>query len=997
MSARHVVVSDAAGHPPVGRGDDDHVAFADRASGLSDATSIVGRMPELERLHGIRDAAFDGGFGCALVGGEAGVGKTSLVNAAAAIADRDVAGLTIARGECVPLGGEGLPYAPVVGLLHDLAHRFTEATLLEWAGAGAAELCWLIPEFGDPQEPVDAGGAQTRLRLFETIAGLIEEAARRAPLLIVIEDLHWADDSSRHLIEFLLRAIGPVPVMLILTYRTDELTRRHPLRPFLAELGRLPVVTRVEVGPLGAAEVEQLITSGSAALGVADEQRSLIKRVVRASGGIPYFAVELARASSSVGSDLPETLRDTLLLRVSRVGEECQRLLRLLAIGGNRVEHDLIAAVAELPAGELESTLREAVEANLLIPDSSGYAFRHALMREVLDDDLLPGERTRMHRAYAPSLEGMSVGPTLPESVRAVELARHWYAARDNAEALRWSVAAARLQRYGFSEALRLYERALELHEVVPDADRIAAPLLTLLDEAASSAADAGEPERALALLDEALRLTDEETDPLTAADRLSEKSRVLQNLMQPGALETVDRALSLVPREPPTRRLADVLTMRAARLLLLHKPASIEAAREAIVAARQVDAIGLEAHARNTLGSALIVLDVDPEQGWTELDQAGALSPVSDNVRLRHSINCSDTLYQTGRYRESFDVAVRARDVAGRLGQERRSGVMLAGNAAEAAMALGDWSRARELVEWALKLSPPGNHWVHQRRLLASILLWVDDDADAAAEILCEISAHSQLAATGPQYFAALQQSLAEVALANGDPVGAWDIERRTLDTLPWAELGHDLPALGVAAMAYGRADGRPADWAPWLRQRMIFRDTLPITRQWASYIEAELRASTQQWTSAIATMRAAAAPPHMIGYATLRSAASQLADGQHDEARRSAQVARELADRMGLRLLQRWVVEFCDAAFADDPKGVRSGDSPQPDVGGGLTPREQEVLTLVADGLSNRQIGQQLVISTKTASVHVSNILAKLGVGSRGEAAAVFRAGRP
>lgn len=988
MSARHVVVSDAAGLPPVGRGDDDRVAFADRASGLPDATSIVGRAAELIRLQSIREAAFSGVFRCALVGGEAGVGKTSLINAETAFAGREVDGVTVLRGECVPLGGDGLPYAPVVGLLHDLADRFGEATLLEWAGAGSAELRWLIPEFGVPEEAVDASGPQSRLRLFETIAGLIEEAARRAPLLIVVEDLHWADDSSRHLIEFLLRAIGSVPVMLILTYRTDELTRRHPLRPFLAEVGRLPTVTRVEVGPLGASDVEKLITSGSAGLSAApDDQQTLIKRVVRASGGIPYFAVELARASSSVGSDLPDTLRDTLLLRVSRVGEDCQRLLRLLAVGGNRVEHDLIAAVSELPPDQLEPILREAVEANLLLPDNTGYAFRHALMREVLNDDLLPGERTRMHRSYALALQGLDAGPTLSEQLRVVELARHWYAARDNSQALRWSVEAARMQRYGFSEALRLYERALELYEVVPVSERAVGPVVTLLDEAALAAADAGEPDRALALLDEALRRTDEHDDPLGAADRLSEKSRVLQNLMQPGALETIDRAVQLVPRDPPTRRLADVLTMRAARLLLLRKPQSIEPAREAIAVARLVGATGLEAHARNTLGSALIVLDIDAEQGWAEMERAGALTPVSAMVQLRHSINCSDTLYQTGRYQESLDVADRGRSDADRFGLERRSGVMLAGNAAEASMALGDWSRARELVEWALKLSPPGNHWVHQRRLLAAILLWVEDDVAAADDILCEVSRHSQLAVTGPQYFAELRRSEAELALATGDPQRAWQIVTTTLDALPWVELGHDLPALGVAAMAFGQVgDDQRAEWEGWLRGRMVFSDSVPITRQWASYIEAELTPSVDGWATAIERMRESSAPPHMIAYATLRWAMAQIAEGRRDEARHTLAAARQQADRMGLRLLQRWVHEVEIASAVASPTGALSDPS-------GLTPREREVLGLVADGLSNRQIGQRLVISTKTASVHVSNILAKLGVGSRGEAAAVYR----
>ncbi|WP_168207612.1 ATP-binding protein [Microlunatus elymi] len=952
---------------------------------------IVGRQAELALLGRLRDAAFTGDAGTALIGGEAGVGKTTAVNAFIADCLQQRSDTAVIRGECVPLGGDGLPYAPIVGLLRDLADQVGPELMIEWAGGAAADLGTLLPELAIADEPADLTQQQQhRLRIFEAVVGLVERAARQTPLLVVIEDLHWADDSSRHLIDFMLRAITDVPVLLILTYRTDELTRRHPLRPFLGEIGRLPTVHRIELGPLSDADLETLIIN-TAVASPGSDQAGLIKRVVRASGGVPYFAVELVRASAGGSNELPETLRDTLLLRVSRVGMGCQQMLRTLALGGNRVEHELIAEVSDLPDDQLELILREAVDANLLIADRTGYGFRHALMREVLRDDLLPGEQTRLHRTYAESFERLGDNSDLWQpSVRAVALAHHWYAARDNERAFRWSVQAARLLRSGFSEALRLYERALELWEVVSDPEQVAGPLVRVLQEAAEAAVNAGEPERSLALLEEALSCTDPATDPLWTADLLVDKARRLQALIRPGVLETINAAMELVPVDPPSRRLADVLTMRANMLLLLDKPAAADAARKAIDVARAVGATGLEAHARNTLGCALATMaGADPEAGLAELRRAGELNS-NERVQLRQIVNLSDTLTMLGRYREALDIATEGRDIAVRYGRERHSGVMMAGNAAEAALALGDWARARELVEWALRLSPPGNHWIHQRRLLAAIVLWADDDLETTEEVLTDLQRFSQLEVNGPQYFVAIRGCEAELALAQGNPVLAGEIALSTLDVMPWSDPGHDLPLVGVAAMAYGRAaDIRPADWDGRIRSRLGFDPTLPITRQWLPLISAELESSTERWLSATSAMRSEGSPPHLIGYAWLRLAEYQAADGLREESRRSAGHARELAERIGLRLLARWVDEFGTASGLVRPAGRRA-DSSLP----GLTARELEVLALVADGLSNRQIGERLVISTKTASVHVSNILSKLAVGNRAEAAARYRA---
>jgi len=982
-------VASPAGFPIPGS-DGDPAAPTSRASAAQGAAVIVGREPEFARLSALREDAFTGQAGAVLIAGEAGVGKTSLANAFISETVHNDPAVRVVRGECVPLGGEGLPYAPVVGMLHDLADLFGETELLRRAGAGAAELRWLVPEFDAEDHradhPVDGTRPENRLRLFETVARLVQDAARLSPLIIMVEDLHWADESSRHLIDFLIRAVAGVPVLIMISYRTDELTRRHPLRPFLAEIGRVPTVHRIEVGPLSPTAVEQLITISSRDID-RDQNPSrpeLIKRVAMASGGIPYFVVELLRAGQT-GEELPDTLRDTLLLRISRVGEECQRLLRLMAVGGNRVEHTMIAAVSELPAAQLERDLREATEAALIMPDRSGYAFRHALMREVLHDDLLPGELTRMHRSYASALEQHP--GLLPDSVRAVQLAHHWYAARDNQAAFHWSVEAARLQRYGYAEALRHYERALELWEVVGEPEAVAGPLPEFLDKASEAANDAGDGDRSLALINEALRVAGPDAGPEATALRLARKARRMLNLVQPGVLELIEQAVALVPPDRPTIFLARLLDYRASIQLLLDKPAAIGSARIAVETAVQLGDLDIESSARNTLGCAMATLGIDADEGLAQLDRAGQLA-ISDMVKMRYYINLSDTLILLGRPREAATVAAHGQELADRVGLTRHSGVMTVGNAAEAAIQLGDWARARELVENALLDAPSGNHWIHQRRLLAMIKLWMDDDLEAVQEILTDFGRFSQIAVNGPQYHAGISSVQAELALARNDPEGAWQIVQASVDALPWSEPAYDMRVTSVAAAAYGRNPDRPPEWAAWLTDRLRDLPGLPVTDQWAPFVRAELDGTVAGWRRGVQAMSQAHAPPHMIGYGWLRLAESEAAAGLGENSRQSARRARDLGEQLGLRLLVRLVDQVGPRAAR--PPAADSGSLPM------LTAREREVLGLVADGLSNGQIGDRLVISSKTASVHVSNILAKLGVSNRSEAAARYRSGR-
>src|SRR3990170_2070933 len=192
---------------------------------------VVGRQDQLDDLASIWDGVRTGRAATVLVGGDAGVGKTTLIDAF--LAGHGM-GARVVRGQSVPLGGDGLGWAPVIGALRDLRSQTSHGDVAAWAGPGAAAIGTLLPEYSD-LHPTDGD----RLRTLEAVTAVFEHAAADQPTIVVIEDIHWADGSTRDWIGFAARALTDAPLMLIASYRTDELHRRHPLPPFLSELDRL--------------------------------------------------------------------------------------------------------------------------------------------------------------------------------------------------------------------------------------------------------------------------------------------------------------------------------------------------------------------------------------------------------------------------------------------------------------------------------------------------------------------------------------------------------------------------------------------------------------------------------------------------------------------------------------------------------------------------------------------------------------------------------------
>jgi predicted ATPase len=478
---------------------------------------FVGRTQELARLHQLLGRAVGGEPLVALVGGEAGVGKTRLAEQLAAAAEGQ--GVRVLGGGCVPLGEEGLPFAPVIEALRGLVRDLDPAELEVVAGPARQELGRLLPDLAWGGEAAAGAGATGagqagQGRLFALLLGVVERLAARAPLLLIVEDLHWADRSTRDLLAFLATTLRSGRVLLVGSFRTDELDRRHPLRRLLAELARNRRVVRLELARFSRAELTEQLTS---LLG-ADPPPRLVDGIHARSGGNPFFAEELLLAGE--GADpraLPPSLREVLLTRVVRLGDRTQQLLRVAAAAGPGVTQPLLAAVAGLDDQQLLEGLREAVDQQLLLPDpGGGYLFRHALLAEVVYAELLAGERVGLHTALAAALEAGIEGEGPPAS-RAARLAYHWAAAGDQPRALTASIRAAAAAEgvYAFAEAQLQLERALALWDRVPDPEgRAGTDRAALLARCAEAAYMAGNQAEAAELTRQAIALVDSRGGP---------------------------------------------------------------------------------------------------------------------------------------------------------------------------------------------------------------------------------------------------------------------------------------------------------------------------------------------------------------------------------------------------------------------------------------------------------------------------------------------------
>ena len=911
---------------------------------------VVGRTEELAALAELWAEARAGHGHLVLLGGEAGIGKTTLVRA---FAD-GLSGATVVTGQCLMFGSEAMPYAAVSQVLRGLVAVHGAEQVIAWAGGGRDALAGLVPSLG-----LGGTGAVDAMQQFEAVATVLERAAAATPLVVVIEDLHWADPSTASLLQFLATTLADSPAILMLvTYRSDELTGRHPLRATLAELQRRPGVRRLPLGVLDSAAAAELVTAVAG-----DATPTMVARIVERSEGVPYFAEEMARVAGR-HQKLPNTLREALLARVHGLSEPTQRLLRVAAVAGVRFDEDLLAEVLDEP-DPLSTRLREALDAGALVIDEEGYAFRHALLCEVLTDELLPGEAGRWHGRYADVIGADAW--RFPSH----DLSRHLLAAGRVDEAFRACLERAEALGEAHLDRVALLETALALWDRVADPEAVAGGRDVLLAKAAEAAAWFSDSAKVLKLATASLEATPADVDPLVRADRLLTRARAVEFSGGAGSLAIAEEALALTPEDPPTVQRARALDSVANILMLRDDRArGLEFCRAGIeVALAVADRVTVD-RLLNTQASCLGAMGEEAEAValFTDLLPTSADSSMNpQRNQLRHFTNFSHLLNQMGEYQRSVEVARAGVRMSRGLGLERSAGSMLAGNLADPLLSLGELEEARRRIGRAMSLDPPFAHYT-QLLTLQLELAWLTGDLDAAAERLTELHELIDPAVAQPQFLLELAWWESRYWLDRGEPGRAAEVIRavRASATNEYATLSWRLILAGAEA---GLDRTELESWAGGL-------PTVTMTPVWSTAWQALMEPTVENWHAALCVD-----PRRTPLWLRLR-----LLEGLVEAQARSRSGGASETAAQGLRLAResgalRWVPRFESLA-----ERGRSAGAERP---GGLTPRELEVLKLVARGLSNGEIGKELVVSTKTASVHVSNILAKLGLSSRTEAA--------
>ena len=938
---------------------------------------LVGRAAELGDLRDALAAA----PGAVLVGGDAGLGKTRLIKEFTRSADA-----TVLVGGCLELGSDGLPFAPFTTVLRGLVRNVGidgVAALVPRGDTGC--LARLLPEFGEPES--DAASGEERARLFEVVLTLLERLADKGPVVLVIEDAHWADRSTRDLLEFLVRNLGTGPVLVVLTYRTDELHRTHPLRRLLAGLDRLDRVRRTQLGRLTRADVSALV----AELLGRTPPPGIVEQIEARSEGNPLFIEALLCDDGDLVCELPESLRDLLLAGVQRLPEETQDVLRDASGGSTRIEHALLAAVSGLDDAALTRVLRPAVAANVLVVDGDGYAFRHALIREAVHDDLLPGEHTRLHTRYAETMEN---DPSLLPAGRLwAELSYHWKQAHNSTWALvaSWRAAGEARKALAYAECLAMLERVLKLWDLVPDAaERTGATHTKVLVDAGTAAEMAGEYDRGVKLVTAALKEIEAaggDRDTECWAMLLVLRAKMRYQMARPGFVEDLRAAVDALPAEPPTALRAQALSKLGNYVRVTADIGTArDAAQESLAVARRLGDPVAEAEALITRFCADMEYGDDDHLAEVE---AAADRAVDHSVLLRHYVIKSHFLEGAGRHAEAAAVAARGKELAREYGVARTQGTFLSINQAEPLVSLGRWDEAVAVMNHALEQDPA----ITTRTSLLVLTGWValvrGDLATARARLGTsrEIKNVKAEWLKTQDYFSTLWLE-ANLALAEGRPAAALDAVRPVLGQrgLP-DDARYAWPVLVVGAAACAELGDSAAGELRRIEERAAgLHSSGPLQRAHGRTFAAELARArgvldTAAWRDAAAAWEELASPYHRAR-ALLRLAEAALAGGDHDAAADALNTAGDLAGELGARLLAGDVADLRRRTRA--PRG---GDTAVPL---GLTPREYEVLRLVAEGRSNRDIAAELFISVKTASVHVSNILGKLEVGSRGEAAA-------
>jgi len=925
---------------------------------------LVGRQADLEALRE-ELAAVDGTGRAVIVSGDAGMGKTRLLRDFVDEVERaDASGRSIVlRGACVDSGSGPAPLTAITDLVRGLVDALGVEAVRAAAGPGADALGVLVPSLAEAPGDTE--------RLADVVVELVSELARSHRLVVIVEDLHWADGTTCGIVSRLVRRTAALPLFVLLSYRTDDVGRRHPLRPVLAELDRARLLGHRPLARLSPVEVAALANAVSGETLTA----GLLHDIAARSDGIPFYVEELASFSDE---RLPMSLRDVLLLRYERLDADARRFARVLATGGVEVGHAVLSTVLGGDEAALEAAVRSAVDAQIVVVRDDAYAFRHALMQEAVYDELLPTERTRLHTAYAVALE--SVPPT-PRVL--ADIAHHWRAAHVPDRALAAAVVAQRaaIGASAWWTAAEAGERALELWEAVPDPEVVSGmPRAEVLRRTAAALVSANRLERAVEFAREAVD-TWPADDPMGQAAMLGELATTeFQSGVSDGTA-SIERALRILGDDPRHDVQRAGLLVTSARVQMMGGDQRMGREMALIAqATAEPAAAGGDPEARELVAHAMLIAATCGTSGGDAravADFALARPFAEGFVRamMRYFINYSNSLMLVGRYDEAVAVAREGMAYARAHRSDRGVLAMAEANTIEALMYAGELRAAAEMGAGLLPMIEPSLYSAFLRERQVCLSLW-RGRVDEAEEALT--AAREELDAFGAYEFQTrlgMAYDLGLLALERGDARGALGHAEAALHSQGSAALALPLTSIAARAVVMLREKGENADIEPYRAIVEAWADW-PVAPLWATVFAAELGEGSFQVADD------AVGPAYARAYARVRYGEELVATGDRAGAREVLSAAAAYADEIGAEgLVRRAHDVLTDAGLV----GAASRST--------LTAREEQVLELVAEGLSNGQIAERLYISAKTVSVHVSAILRKLDAPSRSAAAAIHR----
>lgn len=859
-----------------------------------DQPGLLERDDQLGVLHGSASEVAAHGHGrVLLVFGEAGIGKTALLRQ---FRDELPRRVTRLWGTCDAL--------------------FTPRPL--------GPLLEPIAELGGEPRALIAAGA----RPFDVAIALVESLRAIAPAVLIIEDLHWADEATLDVVRIVARHAEDAALLLVLSYRSDEVHRDHPLRVVLGGLPAGDAVTRVELGRLSRDTVGELAARSGLDAG----------ELYARTAGNPFFVTETMAAGTAL---VPETIRDAVHARIARLSSSARAVLDAVAIVPQRAEVWLLEALTD---GALDA-LDECLGSGVLRAEVDGVVFRHELARLAVEESLPPHRAVALHRRALAALADPALAA--PDLAR---LAHHAEAAGDGPAVLRYAPAAGeRAAALGSPrEAEHHYWRALRFADGIEPVARA-----EMLERFADHAYVSDMRSEAVDAIDEAIAIRRRAGDPLLEGAAIRRRVKLLACIGRTHeAVDSAREAIRVLEQAPPGAELARAYSALAGVSMLSHDPATtIEWGAKAIALADEVGDREALVHALTDVGT--IELDIGDPAGQVKLERSLELARQwhlgPDTARAY--VNLSSTLTYGGRFKEALSWIERGIDYTRELGLEAWLNCLISLRGV-VELALGRWDEAAATATTILE--GPRDAVIGPRsEALVTLALVRARRGDPGYWPLLDEAWARAIGADDHQLLAPAAAARAEAAWLEGRPDAIGAETEYAYDTA--CRLGEPTNAGWLAC--WRATAGLPVEPPDGLPER--YRLQLAGEPELAAGL---FRAEGALYDAAVALV------PSTNG-ALLRDALDQL---------------RGLGARPAAAIVSRRLRELGERQV---PRGPRASTAENP---AGLTNRELEVLPLLAEGLRNAEIAQRLVLSEKTVDHHVSAILRKLGVSTRGQAGA-------